>query len=404
MIDDVFREQVALRPREAMSHFEMVDPGVWRVDRAGVLFGLGNDWSGPFHFRLDGVDYEAFGLKDRLRASQRLFLEDVGIVVAQRGRLSKKVLRRTMIGVLGGLTVLAVILLCVRQERPADVANKSDPGVLDELFAWAETRRLRDRQANEIQMAHKVSGQQQPVSARSASVSGLKERARAAFQAGKWAEAIPLVDQLTEETVDADLMYYIGIAYKEGYAVEHDFAEALYWFEKSASGGHAAAQYEMGLANEKGNGIAKNESEAARWYRIAAGRGNAMANMAMGILCEEGRGVERNASEAAKFYRRGSELGNAHAGYLLGKLYEAGSGVPQSLPEAAGCYRRAGAAGHARAGYLLGTMYEEGRGVTRNSGEALYWYEKAGKLGNSAAMSAWQRLRGTNKQWLHQEQ
>ena len=149
--------------------------------------------------------------------------------------------------------------------------------------------------------------------------------------------------------------------------VEHDFSEALYWFKRSADRGNAASQYEMGLANEKGNGISKNESEAARWYKISADRGNAPANLSLGILYEKGRGV------------------------------------PLSLPKAADCYRKAGGAGHALAGYNLGKMYEEGRGVQKDLGEALFWYEKAGKLGNAAAMTDWQRLRGTDKRWLHPE-
>ena len=70
-LDDVFREQIGKRPREAKSHFEVVDPGSWRLDRQNALIGLGVDWVGPFRFDLGGVTYEAFGLRSRIVSSQR---------------------------------------------------------------------------------------------------------------------------------------------------------------------------------------------------------------------------------------------------------------------------------------------------------------------------------------------
>jgi len=402
-LNDVFCEQIRLKPCEARSHFEVVDPGVWRIDRAGMLVGLGDDWAGPFCLRLDGVDYEAYGLKARLATSQRQFLEDVGISF-DGGMEVAKLLRMGVIAVVVLAVVGVLVFMLFRPHQPSSAAAKqSDESGVDELFARAEARRVKNHLPGNSSKVVTLDELKTMATKRNVGTASLKERARAAFQAGKWAEAIPLVDQLTEETVDADLMYYIGIAYKEGYAVEHDFPEALYWFRKSADGGHAGSQYEMGLANERGNGVQKNEAEAARWYRIAADRGNAPANLSLGILYEEGRGVVRSDSEAANLYRRGNDLGNAHAGYLLGKLYEEGRGVPLSLSKAAEYYRKAGTAGHALSGYLLGKMYEEGRGIQKDAGEALYWYEKAGKLGNSAAMSAWQRLRGTDKRWLHPE-
>jgi len=400
---DLFREQIELKPREAKSHFEMVDPGVWRVDRAGELVCLGDDWDGPFCFRLDGIDYEAYGLKRRIDSSQRQFLEDIGVSFEGGTGFSWRVwvgvVFALFIVIAGGITCFIFKPEGARTVR----AGKSDSTEVDELFARAEARRIKDQLPEKSPKVVTLDELKSLAVKQKEGVASLKERARTAFHAGKWSEAIPLVDQLTEDEVDAELMYYIGICYKEGYAIEHDFAEALYWFKKSADLGNAASQYEMGLANEKGNGLARNEPEAARWYRIAAERGNAPANLSLGILYEEGRGVVRNASEAAKLYQRANDLGNAHAGYLLGKLYEEGRGVPMSASKAAECYRKAGSAGHALAGYLLGKMHEEGRGVQRDAGEALYWYEKAGKLGNSAAMSDWQRLRGTDKRWIHPE-
>ena len=40
---------------------------------------LGNDWVGPFPFEIEGIEYEVYGLKNRIAGSQRLFLSDLGI-------------------------------------------------------------------------------------------------------------------------------------------------------------------------------------------------------------------------------------------------------------------------------------------------------------------------------------
>ena len=69
-----------LHPIEARSHFEIVDPGVWRVVRVGegTQF-FAKYWTGPFPFAIDGVQYEAFAERDACAASQETFLKDLGV-------------------------------------------------------------------------------------------------------------------------------------------------------------------------------------------------------------------------------------------------------------------------------------------------------------------------------------
>ena len=83
-IDKMFQDAIKSYPEAAKSHFEVVDPGVWRFDVSGRLFELGTDWDGPYRFSLGGVDYDAFGLHSRIVASQVLFLEDQGVCVRAR--------------------------------------------------------------------------------------------------------------------------------------------------------------------------------------------------------------------------------------------------------------------------------------------------------------------------------
>jgi len=403
MIDKLFREAIKSNPEEAKSHFELVDPGVWRFDVSGRLSGLGTAWVGPYRFVLDGVKYDAFGLRSGIVASQVLFLEDLGVCVLPQ-ESSKRALSAA-IGIIACLVVIGVAygsyILYVRKERQsvqraytqAVKDNQSDVAIR-EMLLKAEQR----KQGHEVrvcQTPNAIDVQQKTVE------KSIKERARDAFRKSQWDDAIALVDQLSEEEADAELRYYIGICYKEGYSVDHSYEEAFYWFKSAAELGNAAAQYELGLAYEKGNGVSVSTNEAIRWYGIAAKSGNAMANLFLGLIYDEGRGVVQNPSEASRWYRTAVDLGNAHAGYLLGRLYYEGRGVAQSYSTAAELFRESGSLGHAQAGFLLGEMYEKGIGVGQNKSEALYWYKKAGEHGNSAAMSAWQRLSNTDKMWIH---
>ena len=394
-IDGLFRDAISLHPKEAKSHFEVVDPGVWRFDVLGRLSGLGEEWVGPYQFHDDGVSYDAYGLSSRITASQELFLCDLGILSQKREPYN--VVKFTVVGIVTCLLIaIAVYIFNVGavDVKNECVRNEQAEAILNEMYAKVEQRE-RHHQA----LMAKSSQVDRPA-VRQKNIS-IKERARAAFKESRWSEAINLVDQLSDAEADAELRYYIGICYKEGNAVGHDYAEAFYWFKSAAEMGSAPAQFELGLAYEKGNGVAANTSEAIKWYGKAAKRGNAMANLYLGLMYDEGHGVAQNPPEAAMWYQKAVDLGNAHAGYLLGGMYYDGRGVAQSFSAAAELYRKAASSGHARAGLLLGEMYEKGVGVEQSNSEALYWYKRAGELGNSEALSAWQRLSNTDKQWIY---
>ncbi len=404
-IDSEFRNAVNSHPQRAKSHFEFVDPGVWRYDVAGRLGGLGKEWVGPFPFHIAGVKYEAYGLRSGILASQMLFLDDLGIVVQPPGfSKATKVIVSSGIGI-GICMLVAISLYLYHGNGRHNSTRGSEEGrawrdhadkVLNELYATSEQRKTKT-----VAVRSKSVSENLLPKLKIAKQLSIKERARAAFHASRWTAAIDLVEQLSEEEYDAELRYYIGICYKEGYELEHDYAEAFKWFKSAAEWGNTAAKYELGNAYEKGNGVKIDFGLALKWYGVAARAGNAMANLSLGLMYDEGRGVVQNPTKAAEWYRKASDLGNAHAGYLLGLLYYEGRGVQQSYSSAADLYRKAGSAGHAHAGFLLGKMYENGTGINQSTSEAIYWYKKAGELGHTEARSEWQRLSNTDKMWLH---
>lgn len=106
-IDNAFREEINRHPTAAKSHFEIVDPGSWRVDVSGRLTGLGRDWCGPYVYKLDNVDYEAFCLKKHLKLSQVEFLKDLGreFPASSHGKIFAMLIVFVM-GVLAGIVCL----------------------------------------------------------------------------------------------------------------------------------------------------------------------------------------------------------------------------------------------------------------------------------------------------------
>ena len=407
---NIFCKQIQLHPREAKSHFEIVDPGVWRVGKLGELSDLGSDWDGPYEFQLDGEDYEVYGLRSRIESSKRLFLMDLG-VPAERSLNPSIIYVSLSIGL---LLIMGGIIWCMNSDGSRSGSEEwvrnNDSSPIDELFARAEKRRVENHQANRAttpvpanrivnSILHHQDGQTRTNVSRPSESTVAK--ALKAFKSKQCDLGLSLAEKLSDAEFTPEIMYYIGMCHKEGWGVTHDAKLAFEWFSDAAKGGNAAAQTELGEAYEKGFGVAVNLPDAFHWYSLAAAHGNALANCKVGILLDEGRGVVANSADAAKYFRRGANLGNAHSAYLLANLYAEGRGVPESKTEAESWYRKAASAGHAQAGYLLGKMYESGDGVLQNNGEALYWYKKAGELGNSAALSAWSRLNGTDKEWIH---
>lgn len=121
-LDGIFAEQVRLHPEEARSHFEIVDPDVWRVVEAGNVYLIlkdCSDWKGPFSFSVGGIRYEAYAHHDRCAESQRLFLEDWGVQVPEDDEdvscsdngiaLSKNAVRVILCCVRGLLAVVIVL-------------------------------------------------------------------------------------------------------------------------------------------------------------------------------------------------------------------------------------------------------------------------------------------------------
>jgi TPR repeat protein len=69
----------------------------------------------------------------------------------------------------------------------------------------------------------------------------------------------------------------MGWLYDEGFGVQKDAKQAVFYYQLAAAKGHADAAFSLGLAYEKGSGVHKDNAEAAKWLKLAAKQGNAKA-------------------------------------------------------------------------------------------------------------------------------
>lgn len=101
-------------------------------------------------------------------------------------------------------------------------------------------------------------------------------QAMALYNAGRYAEAVPLLAKL-DEAGDATSSYNLGVCYKDGLGgLERDEARKLACWTRAAEGGHVMAVFNVGICHEEGLGIPRNASSnaAARaWYERAAAMG-----------------------------------------------------------------------------------------------------------------------------------
>ena len=104
----------------------------------------------------------------------------------------------------------------------------------------------------------------------------------------------------------------------------YDPADALKWFERSASKGYAPAQVNLAVMYINGWGTAPNYGVALRWLHEAANQGYARAYYNLGILYQQGQGVTKDPAEALHYFRKGAEAGDPSAQTNLGYMYDSG--------------------------------------------------------------------------------
>lgn len=146
-----------------------------------------------------------------------------------------------------------------------------------------------------------------------------------------------------------EAQYLIGVDYLQGNRVAQDYAQAMEWFQKSASEDYALAQDIIGCMYSYGFGVEQDYTKALQWCLKAAKQGYDVAQNNVAYLYKEGFGVSQDNNKALEWYQKASEQGNADAHYELGNFYSEGIGLEIDKDKANYYYSEAAHKGHLEA-------------------------------------------------------
>jgi hypothetical protein len=109
--------------------------------------------------------------------------------------------------------------------------------------------------------------------------------------------------------------YELGMKYETGQGVQQNETQAVYWYQKAADQGYAAAQDSLGVMYESGSGgLAKDDAQAIVWYQKAADQGDSDSQYQLGVMYENGRGgLTKDDSQAVYWYQKSANQGNDKA-------------------------------------------------------------------------------------------
>lgn len=196
---------------------------------------------------------------------------------------------------------------------------------------------------------------------------------------------------------DVKAQYDLGYANFE----EKNYKEAVYWIQKAADKGYAAAQSQLGYCYEHALGVKQDYTKAVKLYYKAAQQGLGAAQNNLAYCYQVGHGVEQDYAKAEKWYRKALENGTTVAQGNLDRLLLAKKEMEDKVPadeqfklgivhfdneeyaEAFRWFLKAAEKGHAEAQTAVATCYAGGMGVKRSGSEALKWFRKAAEQGES---------------------
>lgn len=162
---------------------------------------------------------------------------------------------------------------------------------------------------------------------------------------------------------DKEYEFRLGSMYLEGFKIEKNPKKALEWFERAANQNHTESQYQLALLRHKKEEV-QNLDEAFKWYKRSAVAGHLQAQINLAEMHYEGSGVEKNEDPSARF--------NGQQGLT----------IVQDYKEAARWYEQAALQGDAKSQVKIGLMNEKGEGFDKKNPEkAREWYELAVEQG-----------------------
>ena len=187
---------------------------------------------------------------------------------------------------------------------------------------------------------------------------------------------------------NTDAMYYLGLMYKDGLAVDKNMNSAFKWFSKASDEFHPDAMFELANLYLNEDFGKKDPESAFSLYSYSAAAGNTAAMNTLGYYYKKGIHVEKDFGKAVELYQEAADRGDAIGQYNLALAYYKGEGVPQNFDKAFKWFEKAALLGDSYAQYNLGVMYEKGYGCEMSLNKAVEYFRKASDQGHLKASEA----------------
>ncbi len=160
-------------------------------------------------------------------------------------------------------------------------------------------------------------------------------------------EAFKILKVAADKGNNLDAAHLVAVCYATEAGVKKNEREAVRYFEKAATGGHADAQFKLGTCYETGVLGGKTDTTTAmKWYLAAAKQGHARAQYKYARLVY----AIPDASASAEWFRKAAEQGVIEAQIQTGHLYKLGQAQGgKDLVEAMKWYLIAARLGHPEA-------------------------------------------------------
>ena len=147
-----------------------------------------------------------------------------------------------------------------------------------------------------------------------------------------------------------------------------------------------AAMLEVAQAYRRGYPILKNEAQALEWYQKVWDKSDHKSSQAAWELSDmyyKGEGTEANEQKGAEFLAAAAELKDSQAQYLLGEY--AYTDDPARMEDAFAWFSNAAAQGHVKAQYMTGFMLFQGQGTAKSVPLAIRFFEQAAEQNDPSA-------------------
>lgn len=154
----------------------------------------------------------------------------------------------------------------------------------------------------------------------------------------------------------------------------------------AAASGNPSAEFAVAARFADGTGVSQDLAEAMRWYQRSASRGFAQSQYRVATFYERGLGVKQDYARAKIWYQRAAENGNVKAMHNLAVLSAGRTAKVPDYKISAQWFKAAAEHGLADSQFNLAVLYESGLGVTQDTQAAYFWFALAARNGDTEAL------------------